>query len=188
MKKINYTKGFTLIELLTVIAIIGILASVVLVSLSSSRAKSRDDRRKSDLAVIQQAIEMYYSDHHSFPSNTSTPAVSSATDGNPIDVASLKTALSGYLPTMPSDPSGNVPYEYVYVLDSNSLQHYMVISTLEVQNTNNSDWNKALPGTGSQGWCYLDSGCRAYFITDATKKYANGGPGANYHYNVASDY
>src|SRR4051812_38500126 len=58
MKK--YTRGFTLIELLVVIAIIGILASIVLVSLNSARNKGKDARVISDVQQLRTAFESGY--------------------------------------------------------------------------------------------------------------------------------
>jgi len=60
-------RGFTLIELLVVIAIIGLLASIILASLSGARAKARDARRASDLHDFQEALELYVSDRGHYP-------------------------------------------------------------------------------------------------------------------------
>ncbi len=51
------SKGFTLIELLVVIAIIGLLASIILVSLNSARNKGKDTRVISDVNQIRTQIE-----------------------------------------------------------------------------------------------------------------------------------
>lgn len=56
----RYTKGFTLIELLVVIAIIGILASVVLVSLQSARKKGNDARVISSVQQLRTQLESDY--------------------------------------------------------------------------------------------------------------------------------
>lgn len=74
-------KGFTLIELLVVIAIIGILASVVLASLSSARNKGADAATKSNMASIRAQAEIFNDTNNSYAGVCSDPTVAQARAG-----------------------------------------------------------------------------------------------------------
>lgn len=123
MRKINQ-KGFTLIELLVVVAIIGLLSSVVLISLNTARSKARDAKRLADIRQVSAALEIYFNDtgHYFVPTaNATTPtAVHTQLGGAAAASPTPATAFSSYMQTLPQAPTpadgscttSNNPYLY----------------------------------------------------------------------------
>ena len=69
MKKIKRDiKGFSLIEILVVLLIIGLLTTLVVVNVLPSQDKARIEKAKADIAILENALEMYRLDNYNYPS------------------------------------------------------------------------------------------------------------------------
>lgn len=126
-------RAFTLVELLIVLAIIGLLSSVVISSTTVSRTKARDMRRIGDLKEIQLALAIYYDVNKSYPT-TLAPIVTDK-----------------YLSVIPSDPDSTKIYEY----QLNSGKYCLGANLEGTAPTDIVDANCAIPSSGvgvSDSW------------------------------------
>jgi prepilin-type N-terminal cleavage/methylation domain-containing protein len=81
------TKGFTIIELIVVIAIIAVLASIVLVNVTSYINKSRDSSIKANLAtILVNATDYFYknSNYTSFETSSGYTVPAAMLTNSPI--------------------------------------------------------------------------------------------------------
>lgn len=104
--KIKGDKGFTLIELLIVIAILGLISSIVIASANTSRTKTRDAKRIEDMKNIRTALEMYYDKYNYYPTKHSSIGPEDGNSGWSKDewtFDSLEENLEPYIAPLPKE-------------------------------------------------------------------------------------
>ncbi|MDP3958160.1 MAG: prepilin-type N-terminal cleavage/methylation domain-containing protein [bacterium] len=106
--------GFTIIELLVTLAIIGMLASLAMTSLTASRAKSRDAARVSDVKQLQNALQLYLNDNKQYPATL-----------DPAELVPL------HIRAVPRDPLTGASYSYAALMSGNRCIDYHLGATLE---------------------------------------------------------
>lgn len=139
-------RGFTLVELLVVIAILAVLGVVAIAAINPAKtlSKTRDNRRKADLKMIQPTLEMYYSQLRTYPPYSATYVSGSLTFG-----ASLDNAGITYLKVLPQDPTTG--WGYCYRRDTAS-SYTMCAAVEDVSNVYTTGMITCTPtGTGKAG-------------------------------------
>lgn len=104
MNFFNKNRGFTLIEIVIVIGIMAFFSAIIYSSFDTSRAKSRDQKRVSDISLIQLALEQYFQKYGVYPTD-----LQYLVDGNP-DLPKDKQIK--FLPELPKAPSADEKYSY----------------------------------------------------------------------------
>jgi len=141
-------KGFTLIELLVVVAIIGMLASIVITSMSEVRASARDAKRIQEIKELQKALELYAINHNGeYPQSDNGPQDSTMDNlavGNVLSTTLNELVSEGYIGKIPIDPINLSSYEgkilqYTYRTDANMscgnvVDNYKYIITFNTEN------------------------------------------------------
>lgn len=114
------SKGFTLIELLVVIAIIGVLASIVLVSMGGARSSARNAARKADMRQIISAQQLYNNENDDFYTCNGTDA--------DCGLLTWPASITTFMVRVPTDPGTNT---YTWVDNTGDPQKFCAWVALE---------------------------------------------------------
>ena len=101
--------GFTLIEIMVVIAIIGILATLIVPKIMGRPDEARATAAKHDVGTLVQAFKLYRLDIGRYP--TTEQGVKALVEKPTSEPVPQNWKAGGYLDSIPKDPWGN-PYQY----------------------------------------------------------------------------
>lgn len=163
--------GFTIIELLIVIAIIGVLATMVIFSVRAAEERGRDAKRQADMAQLQKALAYYHAETGAYPGPVGNYGEGGATEGcggwdsSAVDrdasgIAMLDPLMeNGYISAMPSDPNNSTTcsgYQYRYYLFNagtngcdSSRGRYYVLGVVDMEASSGAHENS--PGFSCSG-------------------------------------
>lgn len=105
----RHRNGFSLVELMVVIFIIGLLATVVLINVLPSQDKAMVVKARSDIATLEQGMEMYRLDMASYPGQAEGLSALKSPPANLVQPQNYRSG--GYVKDLPNDPWGH-PYQY----------------------------------------------------------------------------
>ncbi len=108
MRLSRQEKGFTLVELMIAVIVIGILASISVVSYIGVKERAREEKAKTNAATMKRVIDSFYSRNNHYP--TTVTQLRQASISLPSDI----TPMSSANPTL-DETTGEriVAYKYV---------------------------------------------------------------------------
>lgn len=108
--------AFTILELLIVIAVIGLMLTLALLSLQSARARTRDAQRISDITALRNALSGVWFERSSYPTSGGVDLGKAGTNTTVLSSNGFSdsTEVTGtvYLPRVPTGPTVNEFYRY----------------------------------------------------------------------------
>ncbi len=152
---IKNTRGFTLVEVLIVIGVIAVLAGITVIAYNGTQERARDAKRKTDIASIAKAMELYYDDNGRYPPATGSTAINASWAAS-IDPSwtTLNNLMVGAdaIDSLPVDPKNSPTGSSVLSSSKSNLSYAIYVNT----------WNYCGSGVGQMYFILyrLESGPR----------------------------